>query len=285
MTIEQLIQNLLILVAAVVGGIGLYALMPRGTRRGRRLGTVLAVLALAILVVQLQPLGQWTASVTFYLLGVLALVGAGMTVTSRNPMYCALWFALVLLSTAGLFLLVGAQFVAAATVIVYAGAIVVTILFVVMLAQQQGLASYDRVSHEPFLATLTSVVLMAALTMTLLYVSEEETGPREDRDGRSVLPQTALIEEVQNRQSISQRIRTSAAADAGAEAAEGSPAGLPAPSHVTGLAAALLADNLISIEAAGTLLLVALVGAATIATRHATAGRQQAETKRSGEER
>ena len=60
------------------------------------------------------------------------------TVTFRNPVYCAIWFGLSLLGTAGLFLFHGAQFLAVATVVVYAGAILVTFLFVLMLAQPEG---------------------------------------------------------------------------------------------------------------------------------------------------
>ena len=51
-----------------------------------------------------------------------------------------------LLGTAALFLLQGAQFLGIATVAVYAGAIVVTFLFVLMLAQPEGHAFYDRIS-------------------------------------------------------------------------------------------------------------------------------------------
>ena len=60
-----------------------------------------------------------------------------LTITSRNPIYSALWFASVVLATAGLFLLAGAPFLAAGTIIVYAGAIIVTFLFVIMLAQSE----------------------------------------------------------------------------------------------------------------------------------------------------
>ena len=69
-------------------------------------------------------------------------------VTFRNPVYCAIWFALSLLGTAGLFLFQGAQFLGVATVVVYAGAILVTFLFVLMLAQPAGSAFYDRLSWD-----------------------------------------------------------------------------------------------------------------------------------------
>ena len=76
------------------------------------------------------------------------------TVTFRNPVYCAIWFGLSLLGTAGLFLFHGAQFLAVATVVVYAGAILVTFLFVLMLAQPEGQASYDRVSWEALMSAV-----------------------------------------------------------------------------------------------------------------------------------
>ena len=82
--------------------------------------------------------------------------------TSRNPIYSALWFASVVLSTAGLFLLAGAQFLAAGTVIVYAGAIIVTFLFVIMLAQMEGKADYDRAARAPAAATFTCFLLFWA---------------------------------------------------------------------------------------------------------------------------
>ena len=85
------------------------------------------------LLLRLQPGRRWPAAV--------------LTVTSRNPVYSALWFASVVLSTSGLFLLAGAQFLAAGTVIVYAGAIIVTFLFVIMLAQMEGRATYDRAAR------------------------------------------------------------------------------------------------------------------------------------------
>ena len=64
----------------------------------------------------------------------------------RSPIYSAIWFAVSLLGTAGLLIDHQAQFLGVATVVVYAGAIVVTFLFVVMLAQPDGHHTYDRLS-------------------------------------------------------------------------------------------------------------------------------------------
>ena len=116
----------------------------------------------------------WTAPVElvtrvfFYAFGFAAVLGAILTVTNRNPIYSALWFASVVLSTAGLFLLSGAQFLAAGTIIVYAGAIIVTFLFVIMLAQMEGRAIYDRTARSPFWATFSSFLLLFGLCYALL---------------------------------------------------------------------------------------------------------------------
>ena len=90
-----------------------------------------------------------------------------MMITQKNPVHAALSFALVVLSTCGLFLLQAAPFLMAATIIVYAGAIVVTFLFVIMLAQQEGPSDADQRTREPFLASLAGGVLLAALVCVL----------------------------------------------------------------------------------------------------------------------
>ena len=93
--------------------------------------------------------------------------GAVLMITNRNPVYSALWFALVTLSVCGLFLLQSAPFLAAATIIVYAGAIVVTFVFVIMLAQQSGATVYDQRSRQPLLATVAAFILLGALLSTI----------------------------------------------------------------------------------------------------------------------
>src|SRR5205807_5925747 len=82
-------------------------------------------------------------NVLFYCFSAIAIVSGGLLITQRNPVHAALSFALVVLSTCGLFLLQAAPFLMAATTIVYAGAIVVTFLFVIMLAQQTGWSDAD----------------------------------------------------------------------------------------------------------------------------------------------
>ena len=107
-----------------------------------------------------SPIGE---TVLFWLFAAAAIVCAILMITNRNPVYSALWFALVTLSVCGLFLLQSAPFLAAATVIVYAGAIVVTFVFVIMLAQQSGATVYDQRSRQPLLATVAAFLLLGAL--------------------------------------------------------------------------------------------------------------------------
>ena len=100
-------------------------------------------------------------------LAAVTVVSAAAAVTFRNPLYCAIWFGQSLLGTAGLFFFTGAQFLAVATVVVYAGAILVTFLFVLMLAQPEGKAPYDRVSWEALISAVTGMVIVGVLSMTI----------------------------------------------------------------------------------------------------------------------
>jgi NADH-quinone oxidoreductase subunit J len=110
-----------------------------------------------------RALAQWLV------LGLLAAVtiGSGLAmVASRSAVYAAIWFALALLGTGGLFLYQGAMFLGVATVTVYAGAIVVMFLFVLMLAQPEGHTPYDRISWGWFAkpaAALAGGLMLAAV--------------------------------------------------------------------------------------------------------------------------
>ncbi len=70
---------------------------------------------------------------TFYLFALSAIAGGLFTVISRNPVHSVLWLILAFLSSAGLFVLMGAEFVAMLLIIVYVGAVAVLFLFVVMM--------------------------------------------------------------------------------------------------------------------------------------------------------
>ena len=73
------------------------------------------------------------ADFAFYLFSIAVLGGGMMTVLSRNPVHSVLWLILAFLSSSGLFVLLGAEFVAMLLAIVYVGAVAVLFLFVVMM--------------------------------------------------------------------------------------------------------------------------------------------------------
>lgn len=152
------------LLPAALAGIALYLLLPRA----RPYPKLLAALASAAAVISvgmflIRNEFALVEGLLFYVFAGLAVLFAGLMLSQTNPVHAALSFAMVVLSTCGLFLLQGAPFLMAGTIIVYAGAIVVTFLFVIMLAQQEGLSSADARSREPFLATAAGAVLLASL--------------------------------------------------------------------------------------------------------------------------
>ena len=153
---------------ALMGG-GVWWLMPRRVQRPKVVGLLARARRRAICwrrgcERRTGPLGD---TILFWVFAAAAIACAMLMITSRNPVYAALWFALVTLSVCGLFLLQSAPFLAAATVIVYAGAIIVTFVFVIMLAQQSGATVYDQRSRQPLVATVAAFVVLGALFGTL----------------------------------------------------------------------------------------------------------------------
>ena len=72
----------------------------------------------------------------FYLLSIVILLATGLAVTRRQPVHAVLYLIVAFLGTAALFFLLGAPLLAAFVVIIYAGAIMVLVLFVIMLLQR-----------------------------------------------------------------------------------------------------------------------------------------------------
>ena len=73
------------------------------------------------------------AAFAFYLFASLLLTSGLMVITARNPVHSVLWLILAFFNAAGLFILLGAEFLAMLLVIVYVGAVAVLFLFVVMM--------------------------------------------------------------------------------------------------------------------------------------------------------
>ncbi len=157
-----------IFLVVLLGGISIFLILPRPKRLSPALGGLLGTIALIIagwFLIKSEVI--WEETLLFYAFSAIAIFSGGLMIMQSRPVRAALSFAVVVLSTCGLFLLQAAPFLMAATIIVYAGAIVVTFLFVIMLAQQSGFSSADVRSREPFLATLAGFVLLAAILLVL----------------------------------------------------------------------------------------------------------------------
>ena len=91
----------------------------------------------------------------FYYMAVASVASALLAVTRRNPVHSILWVLALFLHVAGIFLLLGAEFLATVQVLVYAGAILIFYLFVQMLLDLPGEATGPRLSrHWPFAAAV-----------------------------------------------------------------------------------------------------------------------------------
>jgi len=99
----------------------------------------------------------------FYLFAIATLAGGLFTVISRNPVHSVLWLILAFLSAAGLFVLMGAEFVAMLLVIVYVGAVAVLFLFVVMMLDVDFAELRAEMARGMPVALLIGVVLLMEL--------------------------------------------------------------------------------------------------------------------------
>ncbi|MEL6518149.1 MAG: NADH-quinone oxidoreductase subunit J [Pseudomonadota bacterium] len=103
------------------------------------------------------------ADFAFYLFAISVIVGGLFTVISRNPVHSVLWLILAFLSSAGLFVLLGAEFVAMLLIIVYVGAVAVLFLFVVMMLDVDFAELKAEMAKYMPLALLIGVVLLMQL--------------------------------------------------------------------------------------------------------------------------
>ncbi len=170
-------------------------------------------------------------SLLFYLLSGLVIVTSALVVGQRNPMYSVMLLIASFGALAGLYIQLDAPFVAVAQIIIYAGAIMVLFLFVVMLlnAPQEDAAEWDRAHplRQPGVARFGSALALL-LVVQLAW---------------ALLRATELAEPV-----------------GGAASAE-------AVTSVRELGRVLFTDYMFAFEATSILILVAMVGAVVLARR------------------
>ena len=114
------------------------------------------------------------AEATFTYMAAASIASALLAVTRRNPVHAMLWVLALFLHVAGIFLLLGAEFLAAVQVIVYAGAILIFYLFVVMLLDVPTEISRPRFGRHWPLAAATGVSFAA---LAWLAINEPLAAP------------------------------------------------------------------------------------------------------------
>jgi len=218
-----------------------------------------------------KPQTQLADEVMFWVFAVSALLCGVLMITAKNPVYAALWFALATLATCGLFLLQSAPFLAAATIIVYAGAVIVTFLFVIMLAQQSGAAGYDQKSGQAMMATISAFVLLGAVAMTLQQEKLEIGVPVVVAKAKGAGASSAANSENMISMVPAPADSSAPSSEVKAPAKPGNLLSAADPDHAVGdlkgLGRSLFSDYLFAVELAGTLLLVASIGAIALAPR------------------
>jgi NADH-quinone oxidoreductase subunit J len=199
---------------------------------------------------------------------------------------------MTILSTAGLFLLLSAEFMAFALIIVYAGAILITYLFVIMLASQapeegadQVLASYDIESREPLVAAVVGFVILAALSTMMFQGLGSLPGPATGinpdlkliqlpkkvelalREAGTLQPGESIVVNEKGDAAIEMGARIATVKDAsGATRTVELPKDLSV-ANVENLGFNLLSSHPGTIEIAGVILLMAMLGAVVLSRK------------------
>ncbi len=292
----------------VLGALGLYLVVRPGGlggARGRRMraaGAIVGLGAFGYLVVKAgeavgAPAGADRPEVFYAIFSLIAVACAVQMITTSRPVYSALYFVLVVLSSAGLFLLLEAEFMAFALIIVYAGAILITYMFVLMLAQQAPSSDepevqpeYDLNPREPAAGAIVGFILLALLTRMVLDGTpalptppstaevlreswaelERMPGRLEDEIDRQVEEPFAMSFENGvprleiDGDGLGARVEYSRAD--GTLGKVELPAGLR-PENVQRVGLSLVGDFPVSLELAGVILLMAMFGAVILARR------------------
>jgi NADH-quinone oxidoreductase subunit J len=187
------LHGLVILALCVLAGLGTVLLLPaRREVALRKVGGALLILAGLVFLLLLVRFSAGRAETAggrlgpyFWIFSSIALFGAIRVITHPRPVYSALYFVLTVMASAGLFVLLQADFMAAALIIIYAGAILITYVFVIMLAAQTvasdrplaGVVEYDAVSREPLAASLIGFTLAGLLLFVLFDRAPSVVGP------------------------------------------------------------------------------------------------------------
>jgi NADH-quinone oxidoreductase subunit J len=172
----------------------------------------------------------------FYLFSITAVIAASLVVIARNPVHSVLWLILTFFSAAGLFVLMGAEFVAMLLAIVYVGAVSVLFLFVVMMLDVDFVELKSGLVKYLGFGLLIGAILFVELTMVIGHWTFAEEA---DTLLRSPIPD---VSETHN---------------------------------TIALGKILYTDYIYLFQASGLILLVAMIGAIVLTLRHRTDVKRQ----------
>lgn len=125
-------------------------------------------------------------SLAFYLFATVSVASAFMVIASRNPVYSVLFLILTFFNAAGLFVLLGAEFLALLLVVVYVGAVAVLFLFVVMMLDidftelSEGFLQYMPIGATIGLILLLELLLVFGASATMV---DQGQAPKATPDG------------------------------------------------------------------------------------------------------
>lgn len=107
--------------------------------------------------------------VIFYLLAAVCIIAAGGVVAASNPVHSAIFLVICFFNVAGIFVMMGAEFLAAIQVIVYTGAILVLILFVLMLVDPDDLPEFHQGRPvQRAVGVLLGLILLLEVSVAIL---------------------------------------------------------------------------------------------------------------------
>jgi len=277
-------------IATAVAALGLLIVLAARQRPARSGGGVLGLAGLAWLFVLAGSLPGGVEDVTtevFVLIfSLIAIAAAVQMIVQQRPVYSALFFVLVVLSVCGLLVMLEAFFVAFALVIVYAGAILVTYMFVLMLAQQASdtshegeIPAYDRLPRDPVAAVIVAALFMAVVVAAAFAGLSDlapAAGPQAQLDTDVTLLR-ALPEQVRREveaagvaSQLPESLDGVVTAHAGGivfNDGGGVSVPLTRPGNTSHVGWSLVADFPASLELAGVILLMAMFGAVVLARR------------------
>jgi NADH-quinone oxidoreductase subunit J len=181
--------------------------------------------------------------VVFYIFAAAAVISAALCILQKNPVSAALWLVSTMFSLAAIYVLLNAQFIAAIQVLVYAGAIMVLFLFVIMLLNL-GHAESDIRGPSTVAATLVIVGLLGLELFALLRYTPRRLASEFSQFPAYADPATIFVAgQITEQESAARGV-------------------------VGAVAAPLFQIYLIPFEITSILLLVAIIGAVVLAKRN-----------------